>query len=75
MVGVMVLLYEHLLNNRIPATRYNHLMFNQRFGSRSLEWIAKQVEAYEGQFLLRHDPYELRQACVPDDDFVWPRLL
>jgi hypothetical protein len=75
MVGVVVLLYVHLLNNRIPATRYNHLVFDRRLGSRSLEWIAKQVEAYEWQFLLRHDPYELRQARVPDDDFVWLWLL
>ena len=50
-------------------------MLDQRCGSRSLERIAEQVDAYEGQFLLRHDPYELRQACVPDDDFVWARLL
>src|SRR6266446_6069636 len=74
-VGEVMLLYSHLLNNRIPATRQNHLMLDQRCGSRSLEWIAKQVDAYEGQFLLRHDPYELRQACVPGDDFVWARLL
>jgi hypothetical protein len=71
MVRKVVTLYRRKLSGHVPTAVKYRLLLDQRSGSRSLEWIAKQIDAYEGQFLLRHDPYELRQACVPDDDFVW----
>jgi len=75
MIGKVVTLYRHLLNSPVPATLKDDLLLDQRSGSRSLEWITKQVDSYERQFLLCHNPYELCEACIPDDDFVWARLL